>query len=186
MKQTDRVHSTPPTNTPTSRRRFLSVSAGIAAAVAAVSIPSTALAGPASGPMHAAIEAHKAAWAAYGVEVNMTDKLERALPKDQRQSSFTPEGPWIVETDDPRWIAHERAMEKLNSAYDDASIALLNLEPATTADLLALVSYIVDLEARGAESWPDVEDELMRRATWNKCFHRLIADALDRIGGASA
>jgi len=134
----------------------------------------------------AAIEAHKAAWAAYGVEVNMTDKLERALPKDQRQSSFTPEGPWIVETDDPRWIAHERAMEELNSAYDDASIALLNLEPATTADLLALVSYIVDLEARGAESWPDVEDELMRRATWNKCFHRLIADALDRIGGASA
>ena len=113
------------------------------------------------------------------------DRLETTLPKDQRQSSFTPEGPWIVETDDPRWIAHERAMEELNGAYDDASIALLNLEPATIADLLALVSYIADLEARGAESWPDVEDKQMRRATWNKCFHRLIADALGRIGGAA-
>ena len=185
MKQTDRVLGTPLTNTPTSRRRFLSASAGIAAAVAAVSIPSTALAGPTSGPMHAAIEAHKAAWAAYGVEVNVTDRLETALPKDKRQSSGSWDGLTIVETDDPRWIVHERALEALSNAYDDASIALLNLEPATAADLLALVSYIVDLEARGAVFWPEVEDERMRRSTWDKCFHRLIADALGRIGVAA-
>ena len=186
MKQTDRVLSTPPTNSPTSRRRFLSVSAGIPAAVAAVSIPSTALAGPTSGLVQAAIEAHKAAWSAYGVEVNVTDRLETALPKDMRQSSGNAwDGLKIVETDDPSWIAHVQTLEALSNAFDDASIALLNLEPATAADLLALVSYIVDLEARGVEFWPDVEDERMQRSTWDKCFHRLIADALGKIGAAA-
>src|SRR3979409_1003547 len=39
-------------------------------------------AAPAPSPVPGAIEAHKAAWAAYGVEVENTDRLEAALPKD--------------------------------------------------------------------------------------------------------
>src|ERR1700694_1801552 len=101
-----------------SRRRFLSQAAGIAAgaglaAMAAASVPSTAFADPASGSVHAAIEAHKAAWAAY--EVDGTSRLEAALPKDRRQSDY-----WeVFETDDPRWIEHGRTLEALSSAYDD-------------------------------------------------------------------
>jgi hypothetical protein len=129
-------------------------------------------AAPASSPVNAAIEAHKAAWAAYGVEVDVTTRLETALPKDRGQS-------------DPRWIAHKRALGALNSAYDDASIALLNLEPATLADLLELVSYIADLERRGLESWPDVEDEDMGPTTWDKCLLCLIEDTLGRIAGTA-
>jgi len=181
MTQADSKNTTP-TPAVSTRRRFLTQAAGIAAgaglaAMAAASVPSTAFADPASGSVHAAIEAHKAAWAAY--EVDVTSRLEAALPKDRRQSDY-----WeVFETDDPRWIEHGRTLEALSSAYDDASIALLNLEPATLAGLLMLVSYIADLERRGLESWPDVEEEGMRRATWDKCLLRLIADALGRIGG---
>jgi hypothetical protein len=153
-----------------------------AAMSAAAEIPAAETsADTAADPIFAAIEAHKAAWAAYGVEVDVTHRLEATLPKDRRQSDPRE----TFETDDPRWIAHERALEALSSAYDDTSIALLNLEPATLADLLALVSYIADLERRGLESWPNVEDESMRRPTWDKCLLSLIEDTLVRIGGAA-
>ena len=66
MTQADSVHSTPPINTPivTTRRRFLSTAAGIAAAGTAL-----ALAAPparaATDPVFALIEAHRAAAAAW-------------------------------------------------------------------------------------------------------------------------
>jgi hypothetical protein len=129
---------------------------GAAVMAAAAEIPTAETsADTAADSIFAAIEAHKAAWAAYGVEVEVTSRLERALPTDRRRSDSRE----AFETDDPRWIAHEQALEALSNAYDDASIALLNLEPATLADLLTLVSYIADLERRGLESWPNVEEE---------------------------
>src|ERR1700737_952178 len=94
------------------RRLAMNMIVGTAAMSAAAGRISAA---PAFRPVYAAIEAHKAAWAAYGVEVKNNDRLEAALPKDRRQSSFSWDGLEIVETDDPRWIAHERAMESLSN-----------------------------------------------------------------------
>jgi len=80
MTQADRVHSTPPTNTPisqsnpvdaTSRRRFLTSAAGVAAggtvfALAAIP-PASAAVAPAGlpDPIFSLIEAHQTARAAY-------------------------------------------------------------------------------------------------------------------------
>jgi hypothetical protein len=59
MTQADSVLSTPPINTPTTRRRFLSASAGLAAGGAAA-VLAISPAGAAHDPIFALIEKHKA------------------------------------------------------------------------------------------------------------------------------
>jgi hypothetical protein len=77
MTQADSVHSTPPTNAPTTRRRFLSAAATLAAAgtVLASAIP------PASAihdPVYALIETHKAMTAALDATLHEKSRLEGA------------------------------------------------------------------------------------------------------------
>lgn len=139
----------------------------------------------AASPIHAAIEAHKAAWAALGMQVDNTDILEAVLPRERRKVYGDREDDHqLSQTDDPRWTAHQEALSAANARVDDCAIALLLLEPTTIADLVVLVTYISDAETRGANSWPDVEEEGMRFATWDKCFHRQIKAALARMGAA--
>ena len=77
MTQADRVHSTPPTNTPidTTRRRFLSVAAGGAIAPG---IPAAALAdAPTIDPIIAAIDEHRKAHAAHLAAIDELSRLEK-------------------------------------------------------------------------------------------------------------
>jgi hypothetical protein len=62
MTKADSVLSTPPTNTPVTRRKILGTAAGAAAALAATGASPMA-ASPAPDPIYAAIEAHRKAYA---------------------------------------------------------------------------------------------------------------------------
>ena len=53
MTQADSVHSTPPTNTPTTRRSFLSQTAGMAAGGTILALATVSATGDASAPMAA-------------------------------------------------------------------------------------------------------------------------------------
>jgi hypothetical protein len=93
----------------TTRRTFLSTAAALAAS-AAITIPAGAIE---ADPIFAAIEAHKAAKAAFFAIVSAHSDLETLLPSDKRRSNIDAHGETIVETDDPRWIASERDVKQI-------------------------------------------------------------------------
>jgi hypothetical protein len=85
MTQADRVSNTPPTNTPTSRRRFLSTAATLAAGGAALTVaipPARAT----DDPIDEAIEAHKAAFARVIAAIDVEQAAEAATPKGMRET----------------------------------------------------------------------------------------------------
>jgi hypothetical protein len=160
MAQADRVLSTPPTNTsaPTpqsSRRGFLVQAAGVAAGGAGLGASMPLPASPAApaqnsdaeaDPIIAAIEAHRRAVAADGDAVDIEMALEASLPADRRRSRINAWEEKIVEADDPRWIASERAHMDASNTMDDLAIDLLNTEPTTEAGVHALLLYFADQE----------------------------------------
>ena len=115
-------------STNTGRRAFLSNAASAAALAVAASIT-----GPADAlnpdPIFAAIDAHKAAMAAFISVVSEASELEELLPHDLRQSYIDPDETLIVATDDPRWIINTRNYQRLSDAETDAAIALVNIAP---------------------------------------------------------
>jgi hypothetical protein len=78
-------------------------------------------------PILAAIEAHKKDCEAYEERVRENCRLETKLPKERRQSKADVYGEEIVESDDPRWVASERAVQVASSATDDSAIELHDL-----------------------------------------------------------
>ena len=88
MTRADRVHSTPPTNTPidTKRRRFLSVAAG---GTVATAIPTAALAAaPAIDPIYAAIDAHRQAVAAHDAATNVRAAFNDINMNDEQRTQL--------------------------------------------------------------------------------------------------
>jgi hypothetical protein len=141
MPKADRVHSTPPTNTPisqvdaTSRRRFLSQAAGVAAggtvlalatvsATADAAVPVASLTPSGIDPIYAAIERHKqaaAVWdAAVDVRSNINDLQMTAKQRD--------------ELDGP--------VEGARDALDDAAIDLINTAPTTLAGIARALNFM--------------------------------------------
>jgi hypothetical protein len=185
----DRVHGTPPTNTSassskSSRRGFLVQAAGVAAGGAALgaSLPLPALpAATADGPdpILTAIEAHRRAVAAYGEAVD----IEVSLPADRRRSRINVWEETIVETDDPRWLASERAHEDASNTMDDLAIDLLKIEPATVAGIEALLRYFADDEEN---LFPDdVARDDGSEETFGTYLARHAADVLRKIARAN-
>jgi hypothetical protein len=138
MTQADRVLSTPPTNTPisqgypeavTSRRRFLSQAAGVAAGGAAMALaaipPATAASAPTSplDAIYGLIETHRAAHAAHLVVCDGQDRLEQM----GGPSSDVAEGPCNADMD----AIHE----------------LIQTAPTTLAGLVAWAAYLNEVEA---------------------------------------
>ncbi len=82
MTRADRVHSTPPTNTPIDarRRRFLTIAAGAVAAA----VPVALTAAPASDPIYAVIQRHKEVLAAYHATVNVRGDFNDVEIDDER------------------------------------------------------------------------------------------------------
>jgi hypothetical protein len=86
--------------------------------------------------------------------------LDEEVPKERRRSSITVWETRIVETDDPRWIAAERAVSECSENETAASIMLINVKPTTLTGAAALLEYVAQHERRG-DAWPDelVDDD---------------------------
>jgi hypothetical protein len=114
--------------------------------------------------------------------------LEEELPKDLRQSKIDAWEVNIIETDDPRWIAIEKEVQCLDDAEEEASIALINVEPTTLLGAAHLMGYVVEREARGDE-WPSglVDDDAPPSKfgkPWAYFLHRNLADFIGRLAAA--
>jgi hypothetical protein len=150
---TENSTTTPAVST---RRRFLSQAAGVAAG-SAVLIGVTTMAAPAVAshggpdPILEAIEAHKAARATWLEWVYRHGDLEDELPKEKRQSNIDVWEELIIFADDPRWIEAERELKRTGDLETDAAVVLVTVQPTTLAGILALLKYAV--EAVGRFAW---------------------------------
>jgi hypothetical protein len=97
-------------------------------------------------PIFAAIERHRVAEREFGEVLTRRNKLEKELPEDLRQTDIRPrmDVKNIVETDDPRWIAAERAVDKSSEKTVACSTALVETRPTTLEGLKALLRYSTD------------------------------------------
>jgi hypothetical protein len=139
MTQADSVHSTPPTNTPTSRRRFLSTAATLAAGGAALGLaipPALAT----DDPIFVAIEAHKAAFARVIAAIDIEQAVEATTPKGMHKT-------------DERYLESGEAVSAAWEAEGDAAIELVTVLPTTMAGVMALLDYAISADTDG-ETWP--------------------------------
>jgi hypothetical protein len=105
-------------------------------------------------PIFAAIERHRIAERKFGETITVQDKLQEELPEHLRQSDIRPpEVSEIIETDDPRWIAAERAHQAALEKEGECAEALLDIRPTTLEGLLALLRYAEKADA--GRDWPD-------------------------------
>ena len=171
MTQADSVLSTPPLNTPTSRRRFLSTTAALAAGSAALGLaipPAFAT----DDPIFVAIEAHKAAFAHVIAAIDIEQAVEASIPKEMRSQ--------IHETDE-RWLESGKAVSAAWDAEGDAAIELLNVYPTTTAGVMALLEYSISADCDG-ETWPRdlLSDDGKTGGSWH---HFLILNLTEILPG---
>jgi hypothetical protein len=140
------------------RRRFLSQAASVAAGSAVLAVvttaplPAIALQGL-PDPILQAIEAHKAARATWIGWVDRHSDLETELPRDKRQSRCDAWEEKIVATDDPRWIEAEPEIMRTSDLETDAACVLVSIVPTTLAGVVALLKYAMVADTDG-EGWP--------------------------------
>jgi hypothetical protein len=118
MAQADRVHSTPPTNAPTSRRRFLSTAATLAAGSAALALaipPALAT----HDPVYSIIETHKATTAALIATLDDKSRLEEAGQ-----------------------LYDDRLADAAHNAEEAALTELVECVPTTLGGVIASMAYI--------------------------------------------
>jgi hypothetical protein len=170
MTQADRVHSTPPTNSPisqshpadiTSRRRFLTQAAGVAAGGAVLALatipPVSAAAAPAGAldPVFALIAAHQEVYATvHAIEAEATRQSDLGIYVETEANDIT-----------------EHA-----SAEMDLFLSLLDIVPTTLAGVIALVAYLDEIEKQ--DHWK-FEDNCATPLIGN------LAEAFSRIAVAS-
>jgi hypothetical protein len=144
---------------------------------------------PQADPIFAAIEAHKRAVARWDEIFVQEGRLEDEIPHEKRRTSWYAgcDSLQIIETDDPRWIAHEVECEKAYEAEEDAMLGLTTVFPATLQGVHHLLTYAVRQEIAG-NRWPtdglmDEEDpDFPRRgASWYYFVHRNIISTLEEL-----
>jgi hypothetical protein len=162
MIKADRVHSTPPTNTPidSTRRRFLTVAAGASVAsvgsLAAAAMPAAApdSAACAVDPIYAAIEAHRKAHAAHMASLELLNRFERRYGAGQGS-----------------WISTKPCHDE-----NDAFVAFV-AEPATTVPgLLAKLDYFEELASE------DETESMTRERAEPDVLIQSFAESLKNIG----
>lgn len=174
-----------------SRRNFLAQAAAAVAGGAAIgaTLPLPGSAGASErvpDPIYAAIEAHKAARAAFEGAVRQHSVFERELSKDKRRSTIDVWEETIVETDDPRWIDCERSVIRFMDAETEAACVLVNVLPTTVAGVLALLRYAVEADTDG-EGWPPVlESDDGQTRSWRHLLLANLAEILPELTGGAA
>jgi hypothetical protein len=136
-------------------------------------------------PIFAAIEAYTKACEAHEERVSENGRLCRKIPKKRRQSYIHAREEEFFESDDPRWIASERAVASAYDAAEDAAIELLTVEPTTLAGASALLTYFGETERGGLGLvFPDSVD--YRDDGEGITFHAALAfhvsETINRIG----
>jgi len=76
-------------------------------------------------PIFAVIEAHRKAAAEFEECVSLHSRLEQELPDELCQTDIRAYEETVVETEDPRWIAAERAVLERPDAADEVAYQLL-------------------------------------------------------------
>jgi hypothetical protein len=129
MAQAKRVLSTPPTNTPPTRRKILGAIAAAAAATAVAAKPAAAAGiGPtAPDPIYAAIERHKAAAVIWDAAVTIRADFPDLHMNDEQAEQCK----LLDETEDAAWESCEQA-----------GIDLIGTKPATLAGIIAAIRYV--------------------------------------------
>ncbi len=131
-----------------SRRSILaraSAAAAIAAGHATVAPALTTALGNAD-PILAAIDAHQAAMRAFSDALTEQEKLYEELPRERRQSVINASDGRLFETDDPRWIANQRAVDQAGDEVFEGALALLDVRPTTVAGMVTLFRYVASAE----------------------------------------
>jgi hypothetical protein len=165
MTQADSVLSTPPTNAPTSRRRFLSAAATLAAGSAALglAIPPAAAT---DDPIFVAIEAHKAAFARVIAAIDVEQAAEAATPKGVRKT-------------DERYLEAGKAVGAAWETEGDAAIELVSVRPESMAGVMALLNYAISADSDG-ETWPRdlLSDDGETSGSWHHFLIQNLAEIL--------
>lgn len=181
MSQANRVHSTPPTNTPTSRRGFLSGTAAALAAGTAVNVAAlvaTRPAAAASDPILAAIEAHKAAVVASLAVLKRFSAFEDELADNGRLQYE-----YRNDEEGRRGLALEAERDAAYDAEAEAACAMLNASPTTLAGVVALLTYVRDHdESNHGMGFPDD----MMAGTFQAVLIANMADLLPELVGGAA
>jgi hypothetical protein len=155
MDQADRVHSTPPTNSPTSRRRFLSAAAALAAGSAALALEIPPALATESDPIFAMIERHRELSAHCRAAYDISGNLLAG----------------------PEFDAAEAVSAERNDRLTNHVDALIGCEPTTMAGVLAAMRYLATLsdwqEPSDAE-WLSGDGESM---DWHQAFLDTLANA---------
>ena len=183
MTQANRVHSTPPTNTPkippVDRRGFLVQAAGVVAGGAALgaALPLPAPAATPQGlpdPIWAAIEKHKALTipfdAAWKARASFNDTRE--LTEEQQQQLLN-----LNDATDAAGLPMERA-----------ACELFDTKPTTPAGIVAAIRVIQAYHRDDNGHMPSGEwlyeddDEPQNGRDWLECFLDTIAEAVTALG----
>jgi hypothetical protein len=141
------------------------------------------VAGP--DPIFAAIARHRAAMAA--MEALDQDALEEQFPDHSWHWRIGDEIPPEGCTDDPRWIAAQLAVGRVQDEHDEALTDMLSIAPTTVAGVAALLEYL------DTESWEPPQNYLQYFSDWRgggvseaaAAFLPLIAATLRRLAARS-
>jgi hypothetical protein len=138
-------------------------------------------------PIYEAIEGHKAARAAFECELRQHAALERELPAEKRQTLINAWERTVVPTDDPRWIAAERAIDSYSDAETDAACVLISVLPTTIAGVVALLHYAIEADTDGV-GWPQAleSDDGSKTRSWGHFLLANLALILPELTGGAA
>jgi hypothetical protein len=175
MSQADSPNTTSP-----SRRAVL---AGLSLATPSVAAVDILLAArvPGDDPILAVIAAHKAAERAFSDTLTEQGKLETALPRQLRQTHITAWDQSIVETDDPRWVAVQRAVDETGDEVYRLALALLDIQPTTAAGMVSLFRHVAEGKESGFPEFVlfDDQDDSERGVDFSSALLKVSADWLD-------
>jgi hypothetical protein len=173
MTQADSVHSTPPTNTSTTRRNILSTIA--AAGATALTLTPARAAAPAPDPIYAAIERHKALTVPFDAAWDARGHFNDSGECDEKPS------------DELRRL--NDAIDAAGPPMEEAAYDLFNTVPTTPAGIVAAIRVIQIYYSAGDNSghmprgqWLyEDEDDPRNGRDWLECFLDTIADAVDAM-----
>lgn len=137
-------------------------------------------------------EAHRTATEAVDAAHDMQDNFAETIPVHLQGKTrlgvddFGVEYIDIVESDDPRWIASERAVFEAWNVESMALIRLLTTAPTTLAGAAALVGYIASAGGGGDAGRGFFERTRLDVSQAANGFHGVLAGALARMAAAAS
>lgn len=130
-------------------------------------------------PIFAAIAAHRIAYHEHYAAVTRQSLLEDILPDAVTKSFITAFDRKIVKTDDARWIASVKKVDKASDEMDAAAQVMVRLKPTTLAGVAALLRYAAEHVADG-NCWPDYAGDESQR-DFTQQLHLTVAEAVEAI-----